>query len=412
MAFLAKGLGVTYLHLDRQRGRSHGRGLPRRTDRRRRTRTLSPLFVEQIRRPQKFLELAQRARAKRKPIVVMHPGRSQRARTSASSHTGALAGDHAVMTALLRHAAVTVVETLDELLDTAELLARFKPPTKGPGIITNSGAIKGFALDFCDRLGLDIPRARRRDARSAEGCAAAVRLARQSGRRDRAGAARRHASGPAPPRRCLPIPRSAACAFRWSRARRSSRWTRSNALLPVMRGVGQAGRDRACSATTFRSRRSSSRRSAARAFRCCARPNARCARSPRDRIRAGACRASWRTPRASRRLPCPRAVRCPSTRAKPIWRRSASRCPTGALARDVADANEIAARIGYPVALKAQAAALAHKSDAGGVALNIADAAALERRMAPASTSGSRPRSPASRSMACWSRPWRRAASR
>ena len=28
----------------------------------------------------------------------------------------------------------------------------------GPGIITNSGAVKGFALDFCDRLGLDIPR--------------------------------------------------------------------------------------------------------------------------------------------------------------------------------------------------------------------------------------------------------------
>ena len=88
----------------------------------------------------------------------MHPGRSQRARISASSHTGALAGDHAVMTALLRHAAVIVVETLEELIDTAELLARFKPPVNGPGIITNSGAIKGFALDFCDRLGLDIPR--------------------------------------------------------------------------------------------------------------------------------------------------------------------------------------------------------------------------------------------------------------
>ncbi len=52
--------------------------------------------------------------------------------------------------------------------------------------------------------------------------------------------------------------------------------------------------------------------------------------------------------------------------------------PDGALARDVAEAKRIAARIGYPVALKAQAAALAHKSDAGGVALNIADEAALE----------------------------------
>src|SRR6185503_479160 len=52
--------------------------------------------------------------------------------------------------------------------------------------------------------------------------------------------------------------------------------------------------------------------------------------------------------------------------------------PEGALARDINAAKEIAARIGYPVALKAQSAALTHKSDAGGVALPIADAAALE----------------------------------
>jgi acyl-CoA synthetase (NDP forming) len=53
--------------------------------------------------------------------------------------------------------------------------------------------------------------------------------------------------------------------------------------------------------------------------------------------------------------------------------------PEGALARDPDDASEIAERVGYPVVLKAQAAALAHKSDAGGVVLNIADDAALTR---------------------------------
>ena len=53
--------------------------------------------------------------------------------------------------------------------------------------------------------------------------------------------------------------------------------------------------------------------------------------------------------------------------------------PEGALARDPDDASEIAERVGYPVVLKAQAAALAHKSDAGGVVLNIADDAALLR---------------------------------
>jgi acyl-CoA synthetase (NDP forming) len=51
--------------------------------------------------------------------------------------------------------------------------------------------------------------------------------------------------------------------------------------------------------------------------------------------------------------------------------------PKGDLARSADEAVAIASRIGYPVALKAQAAALTHKSDAGGVILRIADAAAL-----------------------------------
>ena len=54
------------------------------------------------------------------------------------------------MTALLRHAGVVVVDTLEELVDCAELLARCKPPVKGAGVVTNSGAVKGFALDFAD----------------------------------------------------------------------------------------------------------------------------------------------------------------------------------------------------------------------------------------------------------------------
>jgi succinyl-CoA synthetase beta subunit len=51
--------------------------------------------------------------------------------------------------------------------------------------------------------------------------------------------------------------------------------------------------------------------------------------------------------------------------------------PGGGLARDVDQARDIARRIGFPVVLKAQSAALAHKSDAGGVILNVADETAL-----------------------------------
>src|SRR5262249_57490840 len=89
------------------------------------------LFGEEIRRPQTFLSRPARARALRKPIILLHPGKSARARSSASTHTGALAGDYAVMSALLRHEAVVLVDTIDELIDAAELLARAAPPTGG-----------------------------------------------------------------------------------------------------------------------------------------------------------------------------------------------------------------------------------------------------------------------------------------
>jgi len=51
--------------------------------------------------------------------------------------------------------------------------------------------------------------------------------------------------------------------------------------------------------------------------------------------------------------------------------------PDGELARDLDAARAVAARIGYPVALKVQAADIAHKSDLGGVKLNLTDEAAL-----------------------------------
>ena len=157
LGFLAKGLGVTfYISTGNEADLTVEDFLGALIDDP--ETQVAALFVEQIRRPQLFLELAQRARAIGKPIVVMHPGRSQRARVSASTHTGALAGDHGVLTAMLRHAAVVVVDTLEELVDAAEFLARTKAPVKGPGIITNSGAIKGFALDFCEAVDLDVPR--------------------------------------------------------------------------------------------------------------------------------------------------------------------------------------------------------------------------------------------------------------
>lgn len=116
------------------------------------------VYAEQIRRPRTFLKLAAQARDAAKPLVLLMPGRSARAREAAQSHTGALAGDHATATALLQREAVVAVDTLDELLDTAAVLLRYpRPAAGGTAFMTGSGAMKNIALDFADDLGLDLP---------------------------------------------------------------------------------------------------------------------------------------------------------------------------------------------------------------------------------------------------------------
>lgn len=116
------------------------------------------LVAEQFRNPKRFLALMQRARELHKPVVLLHPGRSAAARESAQTHTGAMSGDWDVMRALTEREGVAVVETLEQLIDVAELFIRFPTPvTEGPAIITDSGAYKGMSLDYCQHIGLDLP---------------------------------------------------------------------------------------------------------------------------------------------------------------------------------------------------------------------------------------------------------------
>src|SRR5579862_5725234 len=115
------------------------------------------LFIEQVRRPALFLELVRKAAAQRRPIVLLHPGRTAEAREVAKSHTGAFAGDYAVMKTALEQEGVVLVDTMDELFDVTALLARWPEPSPLPiGAISNSGAFRGIALDFCASIGLEV----------------------------------------------------------------------------------------------------------------------------------------------------------------------------------------------------------------------------------------------------------------
>jgi acetate---CoA ligase (ADP-forming) len=116
------------------------------------------LYTEYIRRPAEFLAACRRARAAGKAIVLMQAGRSAKARKSAQSHTGALIGDFAIMQTLVEDAGAVVVYSIDEMMDLVEILQRFpNPPTKGPGILTASGAYVGLTNDFAEEVGLELP---------------------------------------------------------------------------------------------------------------------------------------------------------------------------------------------------------------------------------------------------------------
>ena len=121
------------------------------------TRVLT-LVVEHFRQPKRFLELARRAREAGQFIVLLHPGRSTAARASAKTHTGAIAGDHEVMSTLVQHAGVILTDSMEELVDVTQILVRcWAVPHGGSAIFTESGAFKALALDLCAEVGLLLP---------------------------------------------------------------------------------------------------------------------------------------------------------------------------------------------------------------------------------------------------------------
>jgi acyl-CoA synthetase (NDP forming) len=116
------------------------------------------LLAEQIRRPNDFMALARRARERGVAICVLHAGRGQRAQASSRSHTGAMAGDQAVLRAALTREGVLFVDSLDGLVDTVGYLCQSPPPScGGVAFMTDSGAAKTLAIDICESLDVSLP---------------------------------------------------------------------------------------------------------------------------------------------------------------------------------------------------------------------------------------------------------------
>ncbi|MCG6114480.1 MAG: acetate--CoA ligase family protein [Mesorhizobium sp.] len=339
------------------------------------------VFVEQIRDPAAFLRVAQRAWDLGKPVVLMHPGRSQRSRDAAQSHTGAMAGDHAVMETFVSAAGVTLVDSFDELFDTTLLRHRYpQARIDGLGIVTNSGAVRGFCLDFCEDLGLPLPLLQ-------EGTSASL------------GEILPDFAAIDNPLDITAMGMSKPSLFGDTCAAMLADDSVDALLLAAM---GGAPKQVMAKWNSLKPVMANASKPVAIAFLADEMPmpaefmdDIRAAGVPFFRSPERAMRAFNNISKLDHQpdLPQPQPARQGESRVvaehegKALLRDRGLVVPDGELARDLAAAKAIAARIGYPVALKVQAADIAHKSDLGGVKLNLIDEAALTRAWGEIETS-------------------------
>jgi acetyltransferase len=114
------------------------------------------LYAESISSARKFMSAA-RATARTKPVIVVKSGRTAASAQAAKSHSGALAGSDAVYDAAFRRAGILRVDTLRELFDAAEIVSRWRSYA-GPrlAIVTNGGGPAVLATDALVRQGGEL----------------------------------------------------------------------------------------------------------------------------------------------------------------------------------------------------------------------------------------------------------------
>jgi acetate---CoA ligase (ADP-forming) len=342
------------------------------------------LFAEQIRRPRDFLAALSRCRASTKPVILFHTGRSVRARESARSHTGAMAGEYEVMRAFASHAGAAVVESLEELVDVAEILARFpKPSAAGVGVLTVSGAFCGVALDLCGEIGLDVPNLTPQTEAALKSMLPPfatpgnpLDLTTQPIREPQL-LGKGLAALLSDPRigsvvvAILPGAERSQ-AVRYLEGLHPAIKNPAKPVVLAMMGDGSLLPEEF--STMIRGSGIMLSRSPERSLRAIARVTeyGRMREASESMSRCGPVREFPPVPPGT----------MPEYAAKQFVAGIGIRIPEGELAGGVEEATRIAARIGYPVVLKAQHASLAHKSDIGAVAVNLANEGDLRRAWA------------------------------
>ncbi len=115
-------------------------------------------YMEGVQDADKLIEALETARAAEKPVVLMKVGRSEVGTAAAASHTASLTGSDAVFDALLRQYNVFRPHSIDEMFDVGYAFAGGRlPESARTGIITVSGGVGVIMADAAEDAGLELP---------------------------------------------------------------------------------------------------------------------------------------------------------------------------------------------------------------------------------------------------------------
>ena len=352
-------------------------------------------YIEAVPDAAHFLDAARRARQNGKVIVAVKIGGSEQARASALAHTGSLAGSSEVFEVFAAAAGIVRFDSFEDAIEAVEFLAR-RPLPRGCNIalMTNSGALRSLATEAADRTGAQlVPLSNETES--------ALREILKQG----------DVSNPLDTKRTIAKAQYAACmeslinapevdivlvaeelpldqsverrAVNLRTLEDASKHAAAmdktvvmfNPFLTGITDYGRSIRNQLPSVPMLRETERTLRVVAALAD-AAARP-----------VQAGAFYASpadtdtarhWRKRAAG--LAGPTALN--EVESKSLLRAYDIPLPPERLVTTAAGAAEAAREIGYPVVLKAVAAALPHKSDAGLVILNVSDSEAIHKAVA------------------------------
>lgn len=318
------------------------------------------LFMEAIRAPGRLAEAARKAQARGKPLVALKLGRSPFGAELAASHTGALAGADAAADAFFRAHGILRVTMLEALLELPPLLVGRRPPARAHravGVMTTTGGGGALAVDALGVRGIE---ARKPDATAAALLEAAqlpaharlldMTLAGTKPERVMAGLAALRAAEDTDLALCV--------------VGSSAQFRPHDAVAGIVEGAKIAGKPVAAFLAP----------QAEASLRLLAEAGIAAFRTPEGAADAIAAFCAWRAPREVAALPAP-ALAIPAAPDEADAR--AVFAALGLGSDSVVMRDEPPGGLRYPVAAKILSPDIAHKTEFGGVALHIADAAAL-----------------------------------